>query len=100
MRPVQTHHLGNMGSVGPGLDLPVWKDLAVIVHLDLQNLIFIQPAGYRPPKHLQFKDTDYEINELRFRDITVSISFVWTCHGSSYTYRTSIKKPTLDDTEW
>lgn len=41
-----------------GLALPVGKDLAVIVHLDLQNLIFIQPAGYRPPKHLQLKDTE------------------------------------------
>lgn len=41
-----------------GLALPVGKDLAVIVHLDLQNLIFIQPAGYRPPKHLQLKETE------------------------------------------
>lgn len=38
--------------------LPVGKDLAVIVDLDLQNLIFVQPAGYRPPKHLQLKQTE------------------------------------------
>lgn len=44
-----------------GLALPVRKDLAVIVHLDLQNLIFIQPAGYRPSKHLQLKETECRI---------------------------------------
>lgn len=68
MCPIQTNRLisTNLGQLGPGLGLPVGKDFAVVEHLDLQNLIFIQLAGYRPPKHLQFKDTDYDMNELYF----------------------------------
>lgn len=33
--------------------LPVGENLAVVVHLDLQHLVPVQPAGYGPPESLE-----------------------------------------------
>lgn len=33
--------------------LPVGENLAVVVHLDLQHLVLVQPAGNGPPERLE-----------------------------------------------
>lgn len=45
--------------------VPVGEDLAVVVHLDLQHLVLVQPAGNGPPESLEGSREESERKRLK-----------------------------------